>query len=91
MNSKKLEAEINLLGILFWDNQKFKKISALINADDFSDPTNKKIFIMIKKLVESNKLANATTVCKHFELNEEVVDPSMTQYVDALARFGQNT
>ena len=25
------------------------------------------------------------------ELNEEVVEPSMTHYVDALARFGQNS
>ena len=57
---------------------------------------NEKLGVLKENYFPTNEAKAETTsdeepVTNSEELNEEVVDPSMTQYVDALARFGQNT
>ena len=77
------------------EKEKLSKLAEGIEYED-KEQFNEKLGVLKENYFPTNEAKAETTsdeepVTNSEELNEEVVDPSMTQYVDALARFGQNT
>ena len=77
------------------EKEKLSKLAEGIEYED-KEQFNEKLGVLKENYFPTNDAKAETTsdeepVTNSEELNEKVVDPSMTQYVDALARFGQNT
>jgi len=77
------------------EKEKLSKLAEGIEYED-KEQFNEKLGVLKENYFPTNEAKAETTsdeepVTNSEELNEKVVDPSMTQYVDALARFGQNT
>jgi len=77
------------------EKEKLSKLAEGIEYED-KEQFNEKLGVLKENYFPTNDAKAETTsdeepVTNSEELNEKVVDPSMTHYVDALARFGQNT
>ena len=77
------------------EKEKLSKLAEGIEYED-KEQFNEKLGVLKENYFPTNDAKAETTsdeepVTNSEELNEEVVDPSMTHYVDALARFGQNS
>ena len=77
------------------EKEKLSKLAEGIEYED-KEQFNEKLGVLKENYFPTNEAKAETTsdedpVTNSEELNEKVVDPSMTHYVDALARFGQNT
>lgn len=77
------------------EKEKLSKLAEGIEYED-KEQFNEKLGVLKENYFPTNDAKAETTsdeepVTNSEELNEEVVEPSMTHYVDALARFGQNT
>ena len=77
------------------EKEKLSKLAEGIEYED-KEQFNEKLGVLKENYFPTNDAKAETTsdeepVTNSEELNEKVVDPSMTQYVDALARFGQNS
>jgi len=69
-----IDAEIALIGCLLWDNRNYEKISEFVNRDLFVDENNKKIFEIIKSLLDKNMLVSPVTLKNHISNNENDLD-----------------
>ena len=65
------DAEIAVIGCLLWDNRSYDKISDFLIEDHFSDENNKKIYKIIKKLLDQNILVTPITLKNYLEENNE--------------------
>ena len=77
------------------EKEKLSKLAEGIEYED-KEQFNEKLGVLKENYFPTNEAKAETTsdeepVTNSEELNEKVVDPDMTHYVDALARFGQNT
>ena len=77
------------------EKEKLSKLAEGIEYED-KEQFNEKLGVLKENYFPTNEAKAETTsdeepVTNSEELNEKVVDPSMTHYVDALARFGQNS
>ena len=77
------------------EKEKLSKLAEGIEYED-KEQFNEKLGVLKENYFPTNDAKAETTsdeepVTNSEELNEEVIEPSMTHYVDALARFGQNT
>ena len=77
------------------EKEKLSKLAEGIEYED-KEQFNEKLGVLKENYFPTNDAKAETTsdeepVTNSEELNEKVIEPSMTQYVDALARFGQNT
>ena len=77
------------------EKEKLSKLAEGIEYED-KEQFNEKLGVLKENYFPTNEAKAETTsdeepVTNSEELNEEVVEPSMTHYVDALARFGQNS
>ena len=61
------EAEIAVIGCLLWDNRTYEKIADFLIEDHFADFNNKKIFKVIKKLLDQNILVTPITLKNYLE------------------------
>ena len=65
------EAEIAVIGCLLWDNRSYDKISDFLDEKHFSNENNKKIYKIIKKLLDKNILVTPITLKNFLEENNE--------------------
>ena len=65
------DAEIAVIGCLLWDNRSYEKIADFLNEDHFSDLNNKKIFKIIKKLLDQNILVSPITLKNYLDENDK--------------------
>ena len=65
------DAELAVIGCLLWDNRSYEKISDFLDEQHFSDENNKKIFKVIKRLLDQNILVTPITLKNHLEKNNE--------------------
>ena len=77
------------------EKEKLSKLAEGIEYED-KEQFNEKLGVLKENYFPTNEAKAETTsdedpVTNSEELNEKVKDPTMTHYVDALARFGQNT
>ena len=77
------------------EKEKLSKLAEGIEYED-KEQFNEKLGVLKENYFPTNEAKAETTsdedpVTNSEELNEKVNDPTMTHYVDALARFGQNT
>ena len=77
------------------EKEKLSKLAEGIEYED-KEQFNEKLGVLKENYFPTNDAKAETTsdeepVTNSEELNEEVIEPSMTHYVDALARFGQNS
>ena len=77
------------------EKEKLSKLAEGIEYED-KEQFNEKLGVLKENYFPTNEAKAETSsdeepVTNSEELNEKVVDPSMTHYVDALARFGQNS
>jgi len=61
------EAEIAVIGCLLWDNRSYEKIADFLNEDHFIDLNNKKIFKIIKRLLDKNTLVTPITLKNYLD------------------------
>ncbi|PPR45948.1 MAG: Replicative DNA helicase [Alphaproteobacteria bacterium MarineAlpha5_Bin8] len=65
------DAEIAIIGCILWDNKTYEKIADFLHEDHFTDINNKKIFAVIKKLLDQNILVSPITLKNYLEENED--------------------
>jgi len=65
------DAEIAIIGCLLWDNRTYEKIADFLIEDHFTDINNKKIFVIIKRLLDQNILVTPITLKNHIEENDQ--------------------
>ena len=68
-NLTNFDAEIAVIGCLLWDNRSYDKISDFLNEQHFSNENNKKIYKIIKKLLDQNILVTPITLKSYLEKN----------------------
>ena len=56
------DAEIAVIGCLLWDNRTYEKIADFLIEDHFTDLNNRKIFQVIKRLLDQNILVTPITL-----------------------------
>ena len=61
------DAEIAVIGCLLWDNRTYEKIADFLVEDHFTDINNKKIFAVIKRLLDQNILVTPITLKNYLE------------------------
>ncbi len=61
------DAEIAVIGCLLWDNRTYEKIADFLIEDHFTDLNNRKIFHVIKRLLDQNILVTPITLKNHLE------------------------
>ena len=61
------DAEIAVIGCLLWDNRTYEKIADFLTEDHFTDLNNKKIFQVIKRLLDQNILVTPITLKNYLE------------------------
>ena len=65
------DAEIAVIGCLLWDNRTYEKIADFLIEDHFTDLNNKKIFSLIKKLLDQNILVTPITLKSYLEESDQ--------------------
>ena len=65
------EAETAVIGCLLWDNKTYEKIADFLVEDHFINSNNKKIFSVIKQLLDKNILVTPITLKNYLENNDE--------------------
>ena len=65
------EAEIAVIGCLLWDNRTYEKIADFLIEDYFIDLNNRKIFQVIKRLLDQNILVTPITLKNYLEENDQ--------------------
>ena len=65
------EAEIAVIGCLLWDNRTYEKIADFLIEDHFTDLNNRKIFQVIKRLLDQNILVTPITLKNYLEENDQ--------------------
>ena len=65
------EAEIAVIGCLLWDNRTYEKFSDFLIEDHFTDLNHRKIFQVIKRLLDQNILVTPITLKNHLEENDQ--------------------
>ena len=65
------DAEIAVIGCLLWDNRTYEKISDFLIEDYFTDLNNRKIFQVIKRLLDQNILVTPITLKNYLEENDQ--------------------
>ena len=74
-NLTNFEAEIAIIGCLLWDNRSYEKIADFLHDQHFSDENNKRIYSVIKKLLDQNILVTPITLKNYLkENNEDALD-----------------
>ena len=66
-----IDAETAVIGCLLWDNRTYEKIADFLTDDHFVNPRNKKIFSIIKQLLDKNILVTPITLKNHLENENE--------------------
>ena len=66
-----LDAETAVIGCLLWDNKSYEKIADFLTDDHFVNPRNKKIFSIIKQLLDKNILVTPITLKNYLENENE--------------------
>ncbi len=61
------EAEIAVIGCILWDNRTYEKIADFLVEDHFADINNRKIFKVIKRLLDQNILVTPITLKNYLE------------------------
>ena len=61
------DAEIAVIGCLLWDNRTYEKIADFLIEDHFIDLNNRKIFQVIKRLLDQNILVTPITLKNYLE------------------------
>ena len=61
------DAEIAVIGCILWDNRTYEKIADFLTEDHFTDLNNKKIFQVIKSLLDQNILVTPITLKNYLE------------------------
>ncbi len=69
-----IDAEIALIGCLLWENKNYEKISDFVSSDLFVDDNNKKIFEIIKSLLDKNTLVSPITLKNYISSNNENIN-----------------
>ena len=75
------DAEIAVIGCLLWDNRTYDKISDFLNEEHFSNENNKKIYKIIKKLLDQNALVTPITLKNYLEKNNDDDLDNLTEYI----------
>ena len=70
-NLENFEAEIAIIGCLLWDNRNYEKIADFLSEDHFVDLNNKKIFKVIKQLLDQNILVTPITLKNYLDSENE--------------------
>ncbi len=65
------DAEIAVIGCLLWDNRTYEKIADFLIQDHFTDLNNRKIFQIIKRLLDQNILVTPITLKNYLEENDQ--------------------
>ena len=65
------DAEIAVIGCLLWDNRTYEKIADFLIEDHFTDLNNRKIFQVIKRLLDQNILVTPITLKNYLEENDQ--------------------
>ena len=65
------DAEIAVIGCLLWDNRTYEKIADFLIQDHFTDLNNRKIFQVIKRLLDQNILVTPITLKNYLEENDQ--------------------
>ena len=65
------DAEIAVIGCLLWDNRTYEKIADFLVEDHFTDINNKKIFAVIKRLLDQNILVTPITLKNYLENDDK--------------------
>ena len=65
------DAEIAVIGCLLWDNRTYEKISDFLIEDYFTDLNNRKIYQVIKRLLDQNILVTPITLKNYLEENDQ--------------------
>ena len=65
------DAEIAVIGCLLWDNRTYEKIADFLIEDHFIDLNNRKIFQVIKRLLDQNILVTPITLKNYLEENDQ--------------------
>ena len=65
------DAEIAVIGCFLWDNKSYEKVADFLNEDHFVDINNKKIFRVIKDLLDQNILVTPITLKNYLEENDD--------------------
>lgn len=69
-----IDAEIAVIGCLLWDNRSYEKIADFLNEEHFVDENNKKIYGVIKKLLDQNTLVTPITLKNYLQDNNNGLD-----------------
>jgi replicative DNA helicase len=64
------DAEVAVIGCLLWDNRSYEKIADFLTDEHFTNLNNKKIFTVIKKLLDKNILVTPITLKNYLEEDE---------------------
>ncbi len=64
------DAEIAIIGCILWDNKNYEKIADFLTVDHFVDNNNRKIFKVVKQLLDQNILVTPITLKNYIEENE---------------------
>lgn len=81
-----LEAEQSVIGSVLADNRIFDDIAGIIAADRFYEPTHKKIFALISRMIRAGHLANVVTVSTAFKNEPDLRDlGGGREYLGAIA------
>lgn len=89
-----IEVEQGVLGALLINNASLDKINGLLGPEHFYDPLHAEIYALIKRTIESGRLASPVTLKAAFDGSAEIVpangDPplSVADYLGRLAVVG---
>ena len=72
------DAEIAVIGCLLWDNRSYEKIADFLTEEHFTEPNNKNIFLIIKRLLDKNILVTPITLKNYLEENDKGVFDNYT-------------
>jgi len=65
------DAEIAVIGCLLWDNRTYEKIADFLIEEHFTDLNNRKIFKVIKRLLDQNILVTPITLKNYLDENDQ--------------------
>ena len=84
------DAEIAVIGCLLWDNKTYEKFADFLTEDHFTDVNNKKIFTVIRRLLDQNILVTPITL-KNYLIENEQSDFDNYKYLNQIKDSAPST
>jgi len=82
-----IEAEQAVIGSILVSNEIYDEVNIIIDSEKFFDPIHKKIYEIIKKLINKGLLANPITLKNYFENNEGLKELGGQEYLIKITKF----